>query len=125
MAKAMKALGWVVVEIDTAIGGKKHDLSDPAVVAHWISEIRHLWANAGVIAGFLAPPCSSFSQFLFLCAWFSRTYANPWGDGVHPKEILGNKCVRGAWPLQSASTSCAFHGLGNSPAGACNGPSRS
>ena len=98
LGSAFRALGWAVVSVDLLLGGEEHDLSCPQVVQRWCREVRRARADAG----FLAPVCSSFSQWMYLQPWFSRSPARPWGDGRHPKEALGNALLRAALDLATA-----------------------
>ena len=65
LAAAFKRRGWEVVAVDVLIGGEAHNLCLPDVLARWTQWIL----ENKQLAAFLAPPCSSFSQWLRLAWW--------------------------------------------------------
>ena len=95
LASAFQELGWIVLIRDTLIGGADHDLTKEEN----INFLRHEASIRPPDAANLGPPCSSFGPWIWTTSWNSRTLENPWGDGVHPKEVYGNNMVRAALKL--------------------------
>ena len=97
LGAAFGRLGWEVISRDILIC-PEDDLTDPSVLARELDWIRRHRPQGGA----LGPPCGTFSAFMRLCGWSTRTPDNPWGAGEHPKEVLGNACVRAALQIAAA-----------------------
>ena len=88
LSAAFAALDWKVKSIDILKGGPNDDITCDFVleaILQWIRDFRPKIVHLG-------PPCSTFSQWMHMCKWSTRSRSKPLGDNRHPKEILGNKC---------------------------------
>ena len=84
--------------VDILRGGEAHNLLLRDTVKEWIAWIRLHRPSAG----FLAPPCGTFSAWRHFFPWGSRTKENPWGDRAHWKEVHGNTCVENSLDIGRA-----------------------
>jgi len=89
LGEEFRKFGWIVIAYDI-LRNPAHDITDKKFLNFLIEEIRRLRPQAS----FLGPPCSSFSSWLYMQPWFSRTESKPWGDNEHPKERQGNTLLR-------------------------------
>ena len=95
MSQQAERMGWQAQPVDMAIGGLRHDLTDPAVVQELCGNLR-----AGMYTlVIMAPPCQTFSVFMRLHPELStRSYEQPGGgrDGRTPtaREATANAIAR-------------------------------
>jgi hypothetical protein len=97
---SFRAARWWALPVDCQIGGAAHDLTDERVVDRLVALVA-----AGLV-GFmhLAPPCSTFSVWMRMCSWSTRSSSRPWGvEPLAKKEVVGNACMRAAIRLVQAA----------------------
>ena len=117
LSVAFRKLGWAVRSVDIL-----RSASDDVTNQAFLGELLKWIAKVLPSAGFLGPPCSTFSAWMRLCPWSTRTRQNPMGEGKHPKEKIGNACLRAAiqaaealdavfapWSWEQPQTSLMWH----------------
>ena len=100
LSAVFRAARWWSLPVDCQIGGAFHDLTDERVVDRLVALVA-----AGLVSFMhLAPPCSTFSVWMRMCSWSTRSSSHPWGvEPLAKKEVVGNACMRAAIRLVRAA----------------------
>ena len=86
LSKAFTRLGWAVRSVDILLCS-----SDDVTDARFLRELLEWIRSARPAAGFLGPPCATFSSWMRLCVWSTRTKQKPWGAACVRRSAFGTR----------------------------------
>ena len=99
LTRAARRRGWKAIPIDLLLNGAADDVLSGAVVRR----LEALLRSGKVDMLFLGPPCGTFSPWMRMCRWSSRTSQQPMGGAkgrpLHWKERIGNRLLQVAMRL--------------------------
>ena len=99
LSAALKRRGWEVISFELLTGGEAHNLLDPKIKRKLCDDLRAGRADGAAFG----TPCHSWSSWMYIQPWYSRSQRNPWGNGAHPTEKLGNRQVRATLEYAAAA----------------------
>ena len=97
LSAAFRRLGWATRSIDL-----QTNPDEDLCKASFLEEMQSWIGTRRPAAGFLGPPCKSFSSWMRISKASTRTSAAPWGQSPSPAEVTGNRCVHAAVALAAS-----------------------